>query len=1037
MNGIIAWFVRNPIAANLLMILIVVGGLTGIPALEKQFFPDFEMDTVSVTMPYLGAGPTEVEEQICVRIEEAVHDLNGVKEIRSTAREGSGTVLIEAESGYDMQRLTSEVKTRVDAITTFPAEAERPIITELAHRHHMVTVTVSGDIGEENLKVLGESYRDELAALPHVSVVEISSPRPYEVSVEVSEYTLRRYGLRFDDVLTAIRASSLNLPAGSIKAESGDIRLQTRGQAYQRADFESIVLLSKRDGTRVLLGDVATIVDGFADQDVRSRFNDEPSHDLQVYVTSRPNVLKTSETVTAWVEDVQARLPEGVSVVMWRDQSVPFKSRVETLVKNGIGGLVLVFLVLVLFLRPLLAMWVCVGIAVAFLGTFFLLPYTGIRLDMISLFSFLLILGIVVDDAIIVSESIHTRQASGDMGDHGAILGAIGVVKPVMFAVISTMIFFLPMWFMPGDMAEVARAIPTVVMLALSFSLLECLLILPAHLAHMPAVEPGNRSWLTRLERLRERCAASMLNFAANTYRPFLERCLRANLLTLSLFFVALVLTMSIYAGGWIKSSFFPSVTADWIVARVELQEGSAFQGTLDTLQQVEAAAVRVKQGYNSSDESGAEAPAIGHINSWGQENQISVWMAVENPDLDIADISTQWREEIGDLGEVEDFTLAYTLRDSGKPIKLVLASPSVTDLELVAEELRETLLAYPGVYNVNDSLQAPREEIELELKPAAENLGVTRADLARQVRRAFYGAEAQRIPRTREDVKVMVRYPEKERISVDNLNQMRIRTPDGREVPFEIVADLRFVPGYQTIERLDRKRTLEVTAEVVAGKVSPRAIVDEILRERLPSWRTLYPGLSMALDGELQEEQEFRSAMIKYMGLSMLIIYGLMAIPFRSYWQPVLILTAVPFGIMGAILGHMIMGREISMFSLLGVLACAGVVVNDNLVLIDRINQLRDKGLSVLESLLQGGQDRFRPIILTSMTTFIGLLPIMSETSVQAQFLIPMVISLAYGVLFATGVTLVLVPSLYLLGEQLQDRFFRRQSLLTESSVN
>ncbi len=1023
----IAWFVRNPIAANLLMVLIIVGGFTGLPALEKQFFPDVELDMVSVTMPYLGAGPSEVEEQICVRIEEAVHDLTGVKEIRSTAREGMGTVLVEAESGYDMQRLTAEVKTRVDAITTFPAEAERPIITELAHRRHMVSVTVAGDIGEENLKALAENLRDDLAAQPHVSVVEIISPRPYEVSLEVSEYTLRRYGLRFDDVVRAIQASSLNLPAGTIKSETGDIRLQTRGQAYVRADFENIVLVSKRDGTRVLLGDVATVIDGFEDVDVRSRLNDTPSHELQVYVTSRPNVLLTSESVASWVQQAQQRLPEGVSLTMWRDQSVPFASRVETLVKNGVGGLILVFAVLVLFLRPMLAVWVCVGIAVAFLGTFFILPYTGVRLHMISLFAFLLILGIVVDDAIIVGEAIHSRQSSGDLGDHGAVLGAQSVVKPVMFAVISTMIFFAPMWFMPGEMADVAKSIPTVVTLALAFSLVECMLILPAHLAHMRPVKPANSGWLARLERARERCADAMVSFATHRYRPFLERSLRFNLLTLSLFFVALMITLSIYAGGWIKSGFFPSVTSDWVVAEVELKEGIAFQDTLDRLQQVEAAAIRTKQAYNSRESLNRDGPVVGLINSVGKDNQIDVWMELGNTDVNIAEVSEYWREQIGDLGEVEDFTLDYTIRDDDEPIRLVLASPSVDDLQSVADELRATLLSYPGVYNVNDSLQAPREEIELDLKPAAENLGITLADLAQQVRRAFYGAEAQRIPRTREDVKVMVRYPEQERVSIDNLNEMRIRTPDGREVPFEAVAEVRFVSGYQTIERLNRKRTLEVTAEVQEGKASPRSIVDEVLARDLPRWRTLYPGLTMALDGELQEQQEFSAALLKYMGLSMLIIYGLMAIPFRSYWQPVLILTAIPFGIMGAIWGHIIMGREISMFSLMGVLACAGVVVNDNLVLIDRINQLRDQGLSVMESLLQGGQDRFRPIILTSLTTFIGLLPIMSETSVQAQFLIPMVISLAFGVLFATAVTLVLVPALYLFGEQFQDRFLRR----------
>jgi multidrug efflux pump subunit AcrB len=1032
-TGVIAWFVRNPIAANLLMVLIIVGGLTGIPALEKQFFPDFEMNTVSVTMPYLGAGPKEVEEQICARIEEAVHDLNGVKEIRSTAREGGGSVLIEAEAGYDMQRLTAEVKTRVDAINTFPAEAERPIVTELAHRHHMITVTVAGDIGEENLKILGESLRDELSALPYVSVVDIVSPRPYEVSVEVSEYNLRRYGLRFDDVVNAIRSSSLNLPAGSIKSETGDIRLQTRGQAYQQADFENVVLVSKRDGTRILLGDVATIIDGFADQDVRSRFNDKPSHDLHIYVTSRPNVLSTSEVVHQWAQQVKPRLPEGVEVSIWRDQAEPFKGRVTTLVKNGLGGLLLVFLLLVLFLRPLLALWVCVGIAVAFLGTFFILPFIGVRLDMISLFAFLLILGIVVDDAIIVGESIHSRQSLGQMGDKGAVLGTQAVVKPVMFAVISTMIFFVPMWLMPGDMAEVAFDIPTVVILALFFSLVESLLILPAHLAHMPRVQVSGTGFLARLETMRERCAQSMVTFAADIYRPFLAKCLQANLLTLSLFLVALLLTLALYGGGWVKTGFFPAVTSDWVDVEIELQEGVAFQETLNLLHQVEDAAVLLKQEYNEAAAAKGQSLPIGHISSWARSNQLRVSFAVENEGVDVEKVSEQWRAYIGDIGAVEDFTLDYTMTRSGKPIKLVLTGPSVADLQAVSDELRETLASYPGVYNINDTLQAPREEIELDLKPAAENLGITLADLAQQVRRAFYGAEAQRIPRTREDVKVMVRYPESERVSVDNLEDMRIRTPDGREVPFAAVAEVRFVPGYQTIQRLDRKRTLEMTAEVVSGSSNPRAVIDEILKEKLPLWQAGYPGLSLALDGELQEEREFTFSMFKFMGMSMLVIYGLMAIPFRSYWQPILILTAVPFGIMGAIIGHLVLGWQVSMFSMLGVLACAGVVVNDNLVLIDRINQLRNQGHPVREALLQGAQDRFRPIILTSLTTFVGLLPIMSETSVQAQFLIPMVISLAFGVLFATGVTLILVPALYLFGEEFQNRFFRRRPVPVE----
>ncbi|MEH6591025.1 MAG: efflux RND transporter permease subunit [Halioglobus sp.] len=1033
-QGPIRWFVDNPIAANLLMIFLIIGGFVGIPALDKQFFPEFELNMVRVSLPYPGAGPKEVEEQICVRIEEAVHDLTGIKEIRSTARQGMGTVTIEAETGYDMQRLTAEVKTRVDAISTFPADAERAVITELSHRHHMAVVTLAGSLGERELKELGEHLRDDLSNRPHVSVVELATPRQYELAVEVSEYTLRRYGLKFSDVVNAIRGSSLNLPAGAIKAADGDIQLQTRGQAYDRRDFESIPLLSTRDGTQVMLGDVATIVDGFADVDITTRLNDQNSHNLHVYVTSNPNTLKTSEVVEAWVEEMQPLLPPGANLYMWQDSAVPFKGRVETLLKNGIGGLVLVFLVLVLFLRPLLAMWVCVGISVAFMATLFMLQYTGVSLNMISLFSFLLILGIVVDDAIIVGESIYSRQLAGEVGAKGAVNGARGVLKPVMFAVISTMIFFVPMLFMPGEMAHAAASIPTVVIIALTFSLVESLLILPSHLAHMAPPKPSRYQFVQRLEAVRLRCAQSMVDFAANRYRPFLKRALEYNILVASIFLVTLLISLALYAGGWIRTGFFPSVNSDHVRAEVTLREGGAYRDTLRVLQQIESAALQIKSRYNTDEQYTRDGPAIGHIESRGNGNTVRVTIETESDAVDTGELSDLWRSEIGDLGEVESFSLDYTINDVGKPIKFVLASASLSDLQAVTDELRSALEAFPSISNINDTLQTPNDEIVLGLKPAAENLSVTLSDLARQVREAFFGAEAQRIPRAKEDVRVMVRYPEQERLSVESLNDMRVRTPAGDEVPFDNVAEINYEPGYVSINRLNRKRTIELSADLIGTDVAPRAIVDEVLARNLERWKRTYPGISVALDGELQEESAFMGALVRYMGLAMLTIYALMAIPFRSYWQPLLVLTAVPFGVMGAIFGHMILDWQISMFSLLGVIACAGVVVNDNLVLIDRVNQLRIGGHSLVESLLQGGQDRFRPIILTSLTTFIGLLPIMAETSVQAQFLIPMVTSLAFGVLFATGVTLLLVPCLYLLGEQLSAQLFGHRPAVADA---
>ena len=1021
MNGAIRWFIDNPVAANLLMILLLIGGALAIPALNKQFFPEIEINSVSVSMVYPGASPREVEEQICARIEEAVHNLRGIKEIRSVAQQGLGTVLIEAAQGYDTSQLTAEIKTRVDAINTFPGDAERPVVVENAYRHLMAVVNIAGDISERELKILGERLRDDLSSEPYVSIVELRDPRPYEVAIEVSEETLRRYGITFNDVVNAIRGSSLNLPAGAIKAASGDIRLQTRGQAYGRVDFEQIPLITQSDGVNITLGDVANVQDGFADIDIQNRFNGQPSHALEVFVTSDPQTLRTSEVVHEWIDRTRPSLPEGVSLTMWRDSSVPFVGRVDTLLKNGIGGLGLVFLVLLLFLRPKLALWVCVGIGVAFMGTFFVLQYTGTSLNMISLFAFLLILGIVVDDAIIVGEAIHTHQTNGYPGVEGAAMGASSVVKPVMYAVISTMIFFVPMLFMPGDMATAAQAIPVVVILALAFSLIESLWILPSHLAHMGPERPSQSALLRSLETVRSRCADGLVNFSKQQYQPFLERALRHNLLVCGLFLVALVMSLALYGGGWIRSAFFPQVNSDYIQVEVTLPDGGAFGRSLEVMDRVEQTAIALRDDYNARPEF-QEQVAIGNISATARENQVYVIVETLSEAVDTQALAAEFEQSWGDLGPVESLQVDYTINHLGKPITLVLTSSSVAELQAVSAEMRAVLQTYPGVYNINDSLEAPRDEIVLDLKPQAETLSVSLSDLARQVREAFYGAEAQRIPRIKEDVKVMVRYPEEERLSVDDLGELRIRLPEGTEVPFDTVAEVSVEPGYQKIERLDRKRILVVSADVVTGMSSPRAIVDSVINEYLPVWQQQYPSVSVALDGELEEETAFMTAMVTYMGLALLVIYGLMAIPFKSYWQPFLILTAVPFGVMGAILGHLILDWQVSMFSILGVIACAGVVVNDNLVLIDRVNSLRNTGASLYDALVLGARDRFRPIILTSLTTFIGLLPIMSETSVQAQFLIPMVTSLAFGVLFATGVTLILVPCLYLLGEQVGD---------------
>ena len=1017
MTGPITWFIKNPIAANLLMVLLIIGGYTSIPKLDKQFFPTPEINQIEIRMEFRGASPREVEEQISVRIEEAIHDLNGVEELRSTSREGVGVVLVEVESDYPTQKLTNDINTRVDAIRSFPSDAERPTVTEITYRHQMGRVQISGDLSEREMKQFGETLRDELVRQPWVSVVELQTARPYEVSIEVSEDSLQRYQLTFDQVASAVRSASINLPAGAVQRDSGDLLIQTRGQAYDRADFESIVLRSDFSGQELLLSDVAAVRDTFEDVDVDIEFNGKRSLGLNVYVTTSPDVILTTDTVKAWVKERELSLPEGVSLEFWQDPSKSFRERVRTLVSNGLGGLVLVIIVLMLFLRPMLAFWVSVGIVVAYMGTLFLLPYTGQGLNMISLFAFLLTLGIVVDDAIIVGESVHSAQSRGLSGVHGALVGTRQVVKPVVFAVISTMVFFAPMFFLPGEWGPASKGIPVVVCLALGFSLIESLLILPSHLAHMkPEPEIPDSGWLTRT---RMACAGWLARFANERYRPFLEKCLRNHASVGGFFLVLLCLSLALFGGGYLKSAFFPRVNSDFVVGTVELPQGGAFANSQAMRDRLVTAAEGIKTDYNSQPRY-QDTPAIDNILGVAGGNKVDLLVQTVNDDLDTEEMTKRLRQSLGDLSEAKDVRFDYTIRDPGKPISLLFASDSIADLEVLAQEVRGALERYPGVFDITDSFDAPLEELVLSLKPAAENLGITLADVATQIRQAFYGEEVQRIPRDGEDVRVMIRYPESERRAIANINSMYVRTRDGTEVPFSTVATYNVETGYQSIERLDRLRTLEVSADVSEDGAPPRAIVESVLRNDAPVWLQRYPGLTINMDGELQEEIEFQQAMV-YMGsLSMLIIFGLMAIAFKSYWQPFLVLTAVPFGLMGAIFGHWMLGWQVSMFSIMGVIACAGVVVNDNLVLIDRINNLRAEGMDLVDALLQGATDRFRPIVLTSVTTFVGLLPIMLETSVQAQFLIPMVVSLSFGVIFATGVTLVLVPALYLLGDDI-----------------
>lgn len=1024
MNRLIEWFIDNPIAANLLMVLILVGGYFSIAQLNKEIFPRIDTDNIEINVPYPGAGPQEVEEQIIIRVEEAIADLMGIDTIRSEAREGYAKTTVEVTSGYDTQKLLNDIKTRVDSITTLPNDAERPQVREMLHRSEIMSLALYGNIAPKVLKETAERLRDDLSLLSEISQVDIQGTQADEMAIEVREIDLRRYNLSLQQVANAIRRHSINLPAGTIRSDQGDIQVQTRGQAYQAEDFSSIVITSLTDGTQLTVGDVANVADGFSENNVVAHFNGQPAVFLSLYVTDNPNILKATDSVKQYVDEIKATLPQGVALDISRDWSTLFKGRMNLLLKNAVTGLALVYLVLMLFLRPALSFWVCTGIAIAFMGALWWLPYFGTSVNMISMFALILVLGIVVDDAIIVGESIYSSQQQGRTGNIASYHGTKRVSKPVLFAVTSTMIFFAPMLSLPGAMGDISKPIPIVVILCLLFSLIESLWILPSHLSHLKPERKSRFIFLQRLSTLRHKFSDGLYQFAQHRFTPLLESSLRHNATTTAIFFTAFALSVAFFSSGWMKQSFMPIVPSDFVRLSAELPEGIAFSETEALIKTIEQSALTLKTD-SSLLQKNKQQPFINNLQTWASDNKIWSTLALvkaENRDIGVVEVSKRWRELIGDIPNMEDLSISYTINQIGKAIKLQVSMNDHQQEALPAavQDVRKALAEYPGVYDIQDSFQASRTEIELDLKSHAETLGLQLADIAQQVRQGFYGEEVQRIPRNGEDVRVMVRYPREERESVNFLETMHIRTQQGMEIPIDHVADIHYVGGYTTIKRENRKRTYVVTAEVHKGTNSAANIVSDLIDRNREVWETKYPGFNISISGDMESENEFISSLLRNFILTLLIIYALMAIAFRSYGQPLLILTAVPFGFMGAIIGHIIMGREISMLSVLGFLACSGVVVNDNLVLLDRINQLRTKGMSAWQAVVQAARDRFRPIVLTSVTTFVGLMPMMVEQSTQAQFLIPMAISLAFGVLFATGVTLILVPCLYYVGTRL-----------------
>ncbi len=1028
MKGAVAWFAENHVAANLLMLFILLAGAVTALTTKLEIFPETSLDMISITMEYPGASPAEVEEAIVRRIEEKVAGLAGIKRIDSSAREGFGSVTIEVMTDWDLQELLDEVKAEVDRITTFPNEAEQPVVREITRRVQVLNVAVYGDAPESTIKHLTERIKDDITNLPGITLAELSGIRKGEIHIEISEEALRQYGLTLGQVGAAVKRASLDLPAGSIKTKGGEILVRTKGRRYYAADYRDIAVITRPDGSKVTLGQIAELKDGFEDVDLITRFQGKPAGVIQVYRVADQNALKVASTVKRFIEEVRPRLPEGVDISFYRDRSRILKSRIWLLLKNMTLGLILVSILLGIFLNLRLAFWVTLGIPISFMAGLMILPRFGVSINMISLFAFIMVLGIVVDDAIVVGENIFRRQEEGLEPLEGAVQGTLEVGRPVVFAVLTTVAAFWPLLMGSGTMGKIMRNIPIVVILVLLGSLVECLLILPAHLVGSKAGAKGARG---------EKYTARWLKWFIKTpYAKAVDFCVRWRYAAVSLAIAVLFLTMGIWQAGWIKFTLFPKVESDFVICSLTMPTGTPVERTIEIASHLErsgkaalaeAEKQRVKAGEplfkNSVSfigmHSGGHGPMASGPQSGSHLAQVTIELLEgEKRDVTTTKLANMWREKVGMIPDAESITYQSVLFSAGNPVEVHLSLDDHDMLVAAAEELKEELRGYPGLFDVSDSFLPGKDEMQLKLKLAARSLGLTLEDLAQQVRHAFYGAEALRLQRDQDEVKVMVRYPESERRSLGYVEDMRIRAPDGSEVPFSQVAEVKMEQGYATIERAQRFRVIKVTADVDETVANANEVRVELESRFLPQLEQRYPGLRYTMEGEGKEQKESMADVMRGFIIALFAIYALLAIPFRSFSQPFVVMAAIPFGIVGAIAGHLLMGHNLSLLSMFGIVGLAGVVVNDSLVLVHATNSFREQGADPHDAITRAGALRFRAIILTSLTTFAGLTPMILERSLQAQFLIPMALSLGFGVLFGTVITLLLVPCGYMILE-------------------
>lgn len=1030
-GGPIAWMARHRVAANLLMLVLLIGGLIMLPRLAKEVFPRVTLDLVTVEVPYPGASPEEIEDGVLRAIEEEVRAIEGVEEVESFADESSGLVAVELMLGADRNQLLADVENAVRGITSFPEESERPIISLATNRQQVLSLILHGPTDVGHLRSLAEEIRDELIELDEITLVELAAVRPHEISVEVSRDELRRRNLTLASVAQLVRSSSIDLPAGDVETDAGEVRVRTAERRETAEEYRDIVLQADPDGGQVVrLGEIAEIEEGFQDLDRAAFYDGERAIRIDVYRVGRQTPLEVAGAARQFAKDRVDELPEGLGLAVWNDISTIYEDRVGLLLRNGYLGLALVLLVLALFLEPRLAFWVTLGIPISFLGAILPLPAFDVSINIISLFSFIIVLGLVVDDAIVVGEAIYRRQREGASAFDAAIGGAREVARPVMFSIATTCIAFTPMLFVPGVSGEFFRNIPIVVILVLLGSLVEALLILPAHLSHpMPRLlELLLTPFLWLMARLRSDDVSDGLERAVDRrYVPAVRLTSAHRYLTLAVGVALLLVAVGLRLGGRLDFSFLPRIEDDEVSANLTMPVGTPLPVTRDVLERLEVAARKtaeeagdpemVKGVYaqlglqrKRDQESVAPPPSGSHV------AMVTVdLVSAADRDLPSSEFVARWRERVGQLPGAE--TIVYTFSTgatAGAPINLRLTHEDRDRLEAAASEIADALASYAGVVDVDDGFTRGKPRLDVEVTPEGRAAGLTATDLAQELRGAFFGLEAFRFQRGRNEVRVYVRLPEEERRSLEDVRSLVLPLAGGGEMALSDAARITRDRAFTSIERYEMNRSVNVTADVT-GTTNANRVMRRLRAEVLPEVEERYPGLRHMPGGQQQRQGESIGALLTGFAIAIVVMYAILAVAFGSYLQPLIVLVAIPFGFVGAVGGHLLLGYGLSLSSMFGLVALSGVVVNDSLLMVVAINELREGGASRFQAVVDGAARRVRPILMTSLTTFFGLMPMIFETSVQAKFLVPMAISLGFGILFATFILVFIVPALYL----------------------